>query len=183
MKRTVFQIGLGLGFGAALCLSGVAVAKTAEPTFTAEQKANFLSQATSLQKSLQADLAAAEADARAKNLSPAAITAAIQAALQTTITKSGADPRAVLAVLGAAQSCGSSGGGFTSAAVSLTCDTTNSKDLSAEAKAALSSLQTIVVAQIDAEPAPGALGTNTGVAPLTSPPTGTGGGGSTDYRS
>jgi len=163
------------------CTASAGIAKTADNPVTPEQRAAFQIQAASLEKDLLSDLAAAEADARLKNLSSADITAAIQAALQNTITRSGADPRAVLAALSAAQSCPKSDTGYKDDAVTLGCDAANSKPLSDEAQSALASLQQIVVALIDNNPAPGAIG-STGTAPLGAPPTDVGGGGTSDYR-
>jgi hypothetical protein len=162
-------------------LAGPGFAKTAESPVTAEQKAAFLKQASSLEKDLLSDLATAEADARQKGLSSDEIVAAIEVALQNTITKSGADPRAVLAALSTAQSCSQGGTGYTSDAVSLTCDTANSKPLSKEALLALAALQRIVEALIASEPAPRAINSNSS-APIVAPPAGVGGGGSSDYR-
>ena len=172
---------LGAVCFALCCTASASIAKTPDNTVTPEQRATFQTQAVSLEKNLLSDLAAAEADARQKNLSSADITAAIQAALQNTITRSGADPRVVLAALSAAQSCPKSDTGYQSDTVTLGCDLTNSKPLSAEAQTALASLQQIVVALIDNNPAPGAIG-STGTAPLGTPPTGVGGGGTSDYR-
>lgn len=181
MKTTARLGSIGVAALSACLLAGAGFAKTTEAPVTADQKAEFLKQASSLEKDLLADLASAEADARAKNLSPAEITAAIQTALQNTITKSGADPRAVLAALSAAQSCSQSKTGYSSDAVSLSCDAANSKPLSTEGRAALAALQRIVVALIASDPAPGAIGSN-GTAPLAAPPANIGGGGSSDYR-
>jgi hypothetical protein len=179
--KTTIHLGPFGAAGLAMCLLAPAgFAKTADSPVTAEQKAAFFTQASGLEKNLLVDLVTAEADARQKNLSSAEIVAAIQVALQNTITKSGADPRAVLAALSAAQSC-PSGTGYTSDAVSLSCDAANSKLLSKEAEAALAALQNIVVALIASDQAPGALGSN-GTSPLSAPPTSVGGGGSSDYR-
>jgi hypothetical protein len=180
--KTTTHLGAFGAMALTICLVAPAgFAKPSESPVTAEQKAAFLKQATVLETDILADLATAEADARAKNLSPAEITAAIQTALQNTITKSGADPRAVLAALSAARSCPLNNTGYASDAVSLSCDASNSKALSKEGDAALAALLRIVVALIASDPAPGALGSN-GTAPLSAPPTSVGGGGSSDYR-
>jgi len=180
--KAMIHLGAFGAAGLAMCLlTSAGFAKTTDSPVTAEQKAAFLKQAIGLESDLMKDLATAESDARQKNLPAAGVVAAIQAAFQNTITKSGADPRAVMAALSAALSCPVSHIGYTSDAVSLPCDAANSKPLSKEAETALLALQRIVAAVIASDPAPGAIGSN-GTAPLAAPPISVGGGGSSDYR-
>jgi hypothetical protein len=176
------HMGVLAALGVAMCgaVSGAWANAPTPPPATVNTTV-LQSQASNLFLQFRQNIMTSEASSLQKNLAPADKQAAIQTMLQNTITQSGADPRAVLAALKALEICSAGGTGYLGDGISLVCNLKDST-LSKEALNALANLERTVAALLDTNPAPAAIGGNGGTSPLGAPPTGTGGGGSTDYR-
>ena len=115
----------------------------------------FQPQADSLAVRLAAIIQSAEsAGAR---LPSAAKEASIQSALQDAIMASGDYPRVVLSALEAFSLCPTTPGRFAATQVPVSCENLR-QPLSAEAREALASLQKVIIALVDQNDSPSALG-------------------------
>ena len=119
------------------------------------QLINFQPQADRLASRLAAVIQAAESSS--SKLSSAAREAAIQSALQDAIMASGDYPRVVLSALEAFALCPTAPGRFATTQVPVSCENLR-QPLSAEAREALASLQKVILAMIDQNDSPAALG-------------------------
>jgi len=97
------------------------------------------------------------AEDSASKMSSAAREAAIQSALQDAIMASGDYPRVVLSALEAFALCPTAPGRFATTQVPVSCENLL-QPLSAEAREALASLQKVIIAMIDQNDSPAALG-------------------------
>jgi uncharacterized membrane protein YgcG len=97
------------------------------------------------------------AEDSASRLSSAAREAAIQSALQDAVMASGDYPRIVLSALQAFSLCPATPGRFATTPVPVSCENLR-QPLSAEAREALASLEKIVLALVDQNDSPAALG-------------------------
>ena len=97
------------------------------------------------------------AENSASRMSSAAREAAIQAALQDAVMASGDYPRVVLSALQAFSLCPTTAGRFATTPVPVSCENLR-QPLSAEAREALASLEKVVLALVDQNDSPAALG-------------------------
>lgn len=97
------------------------------------------------------------AEGAGASLSSAAKEASIQAALQDAIMASGDYPRVVLSALEAFSLCPTTPGRFAATQVPVSCENLR-QPLSAEAREALASLQKVILALVDQNDSPAALG-------------------------
>ena len=135
---------------------GATLAQAApQENIPANQLITFQPQADRLASRLAAVIQSAESSA--SRLSSAAREAAIQSALQDAIMASGDYPRIVLSALEAFALCPTTPGRFSITQVPVTCDNLR-QPLSAEAREALASLQKVILALVDQNDSPAALG-------------------------
>jgi hypothetical protein len=119
------------------------------------QLINFQPQADRLAMRLAAVIQATESSS--SKLSSAAREAAIQSALQDAIMASGDYPRVVLSALEAFALCPTTPGRFATTQVPVSCENLR-QPLSVEAREALASLQKVILALVDQNDSPAALG-------------------------
>jgi hypothetical protein len=169
MNRSALLTATAVCFFAAASQSGWAAQENIPPA----QLMSFQSRADQLAISISAVIRTAEEST--KNLPSAEREAAIQSAVQGAIIASGDDPRIVLAVLQAFGLCPTAQGRYSVTQVPVSCAGLKTP-ASSEARQALASLQTVVLALIDQNEAPGSLGIG-GVAPYTNDPGAAPGGG------
>ena len=141
---------------ASMFVCGATLAQAApQENIPGSQLINFQPQADRLASRLAAVIQAAESSS--SKLSSAAREAAIQSALQDAIMASGDYPRVVLSALEAFALCPTAPGRFATTQVPVSCENLR-QPLSAEAREALASLQKVILAMIDQNDSPAALG-------------------------
>jgi hypothetical protein len=141
---------------ASMLVCGATLAQAApQENIPGNQLINFQPQADRLASRLAAVIHAAESSS--SKLSSAAREAAIQSALQDAVMASGDYPRVVLSALQAFSLCPTTAGRFATTPVPVSCENLR-QPLSAEAREALASLQKIVLALVDQNDSPAALG-------------------------
>jgi hypothetical protein len=169
MNRSALLTAAAVCFFATVSQSGWA----AQETIPTAQLIDFQSRADLLAASISAVIRTAEEST--KNLPSAERESAIQSAVQGSIVASGDDPRIVLAVLQAFGLCPTAQGRYSVTLVPVNCAGLKTP-ASSEARQALASLETVVLALVDQNEAPGSLGIG-GVAPYTNDPGAAPGGG------
>jgi len=141
---------------ASMFVCGATLAQAApQENIPGNQLINFQPQADRLASRLAAVIQSAESSS--SKLSSAAREAAIQSALQDAIMASGDYPRVVLSALEAFALCPTAPGRFATTQVPVSCENLR-QPLSAEAREALASLQKVIIAMIDQNDSPAALG-------------------------
>jgi hypothetical protein len=143
---------------ASMLVCGTALAQAAplpQDNIPGNQLINFQPQADRLASRLALVIKGAE-NAGAK-LPSTAKEAAIQSALQDAIMSSGDYPRVVLSALQAFSLCPTTPGRFANTQVPVSCENLR-QPLSAEAREALASLEKVVLALVDQNDSPAALG-------------------------
>jgi len=165
----------------ACCTAFAEAAPLPVDNIPASQLINYQPQADRLVARLLGVIHGAENSAA--KLPSAAREAAIQSALQDAIMASGDYPRVVLSALEAFSLCPTTPGRFASTQVPVSCETLR-QPLSAEAREALASLEKVILALVDQNDSPSALGIS-GNPPFQDNDGGSGprgGGGSSGYN-
>ena len=141
---------------ASMMVCGATLAQAApQENFPGNQLISYQPQADRLALRLAAVIQGAE-NASSK-MSSAAREAAIQSALQDAVMASGDYPRVVLSALQAFSLCPTTAGRFATTPVPVSCENLR-QPLSAEAREALASLEKVVLALVDQNDSPAALG-------------------------
>jgi hypothetical protein len=141
---------------ASMLVCGATLAQAApQENIPGNQLITFQPQADRLASRLAAVIQSAESSS--SKMSSAAREGAIQAALQDAIMASGDYPRVVLSALEAFALCPTTPGRFATTQVPVSCENLR-QPLSAEAREALASLQKVILALIDQNDSPAALG-------------------------
>lgn len=141
---------------ASMLVCGATLAQAApQENIPGNQLINFQPQADRLAMRLAAVIRSVESSS--SNLSSAAKEAAIQSALQDAIMASGDYPRVVLSALEAFSLCPTNPGRYATTQVPVSCENLR-QPLSAEAREALASLQKVILALVDQNDSPAALG-------------------------
>jgi hypothetical protein len=139
-----------------VCGTGFAqAAPLPQDNIPGNQLINFQPQADRLASRLAAIIKSAEN--AGSRLPSTAKEAAIQSALQDAIMSSGDYPRVVLSALQAFSLCPTTPGRFANTQVPVSCENLR-QPLSAEAREALASLEKVVLALVDQNDSPAALG-------------------------
>lgn len=139
-----------------MLVAGASLAQAApQENIPGNQLISFQPQADRLAMRLAAVIQSAELSS--SKMSSAAREAAIQSALQDAIMASGDYPRIVLSALQAFSLCPTTPGRFATTQVPVSCENLR-QPLSAEAREALASLQKVILALIDQNDSPAALG-------------------------
>jgi hypothetical protein len=139
-----------------MLVAGASLAQAApQENIPGNQLISFQPQADRLAMRLAAVIQSAELSS--SKMSSAAREAAIQSALQDAIMASGDYPRIVLSALQAFALCPTTPGRFATTQVPVSCENLR-QPLSAEAREALASLQKVILALIDQNDSPAALG-------------------------
>jgi hypothetical protein len=141
---------------ASMLVCGATLAQAApQENIPGNQMITFQPQADRLASRLVAVIQSAENSS--SNMPSAAREAAIQSALQDAIMASGDYPRIVLSALEAFSLCPTTPGRYATTQVPVSCENLR-QPLSAEAREALASLQKIILALVDQNDSPAALG-------------------------
>lgn len=138
-----------------LVCGGTLAQAASQENIPGNQLITFQPQADRLASRLAAVIQSAES--AASKMSSAAREAAIQSALQDAIMASGDYPRVVLSALEAFSLCPTTPGRFATTQVPVSCENLR-QPLSAEAREALASLQKVILALVDQNDSPAALG-------------------------
>jgi len=139
-----------------MLVCGATLAQAApQENIPGNQLINFQPQADRLASRLAAVIQSAESSS--SRLSSAAKEAAIQSALQDAIMASGDYPRVVLSALEAFSLCPTTTSRFATTQVPVSCENLR-QPLSPEAREALASLQKVILALVDQNDSPAALG-------------------------
>jgi uncharacterized membrane protein YgcG len=141
---------------ASMMVCGATLAQAApQDNIPGNQLISYQPQADRLALRLAAVIQGAENSA--SRMSSAAREAAIQSALQDAVMASGDYPRVVLSALQAFSLCPTTAGRFATTPVPVSCENLR-QPLSAEAREALASLEKVVLALVDQNDSPAALG-------------------------